>query len=178
MATTLKLGDPYPGALLAEDSAVFNVDTCGPVFLLAVSRPDNTEIANFSRGRVEFGLIDEGDIVLWLYRFGAYLDGYAPFNAARNPPERRFDWGQMAPFRQLAVQCLLVDRDTKIVRGLRPVSVSVAFTNLLRTICERQEAAQISHWQYHTAVNSALARHQKFEDEISAAKIWEIGGVL
>jgi hypothetical protein len=178
MATALKLGATYPGVLPAEDSAVFNIDSSGPVFLLAISRPSDTEIANFRRGRPEFGLIDAGDIALWLYRFGASLDGDAPFNAARNQRDRRYDWGQVQPGQQMAIICLLVDRATRIVRGLRLVSVSEVFTRLLRDICQRQEKSPISDAQYHATVDAAFARYQRFEDEINAASIWEIGGKL
>lgn len=176
--TRLSVGETYPGALPAEDAAVFNLDAHGPLFLLAITRPDEREISAFRRGQVEFGLLEAGPVVLWLYRFGERMDGDAPFHAALNPPDSRFDWGQVDVAGQLSVLCLLVDRRTTRVKGIRLVSISRDFTGVLRAVCRRQESEGISRADYDAAVNAAFARWTTLAAERAAARVLEVAGVI
>lgn len=176
--TALAVGEPYPGALPDEDAAVFHLDAHGPLFLLALTGPDEREISAFRRGQVEFGLLESGTVLMWLYRFGERMDGDAPFHAALHPPGSRFDWGQVGAIGQLAVLCLLVDRRTTRVKGIRMVSVSRDFTLILREVCQRQEAEGISRADYDAAVSAAFAKWPTLAAEREAARVLEVAGVI
>lgn len=176
--TALSVGEPYPGAMPSEDAAVFNLDAHGPLFFLALTSPDEREISAFRRGQVEFGLLEAGPVLLWLYRFGERMDGDAPFHAARHPPGTRFDWGQVDAGGQLGVLCLLVDRRTTRVKGIRMVSVSRDFTLILREVCQRQESEGIERADYDAAVSAAFAKWPTLAAERAAARVWEVAGVI
>lgn len=176
--TALAVGEPYPGALPAEDAAVFHLDAHGPLLLLALTSPDEREISAFRRGQVEFGLLEAGPVLLWLYRFGERMDGDAPFHAALHPPGSRFDWGQVEAAGQLSVLCLLVDRRKGRVEGIRLVSISRDFTMVLREVCQRQEAEGIDRADYDAAVNAAFSRWPTLAAERAAARVWEVAGVI
>ncbi len=174
----VKVGNRYFGTLPENDGASFNLDANGPVFLLAITSLSTADVVQFLHGHAEFGLIDEGSIGLWLYRF-YFMSGDAPFNVSLYPPGEGFDWSKLDSEGQpLLVQCILVERSNKKVRAMRMISISAKFSRLLRGLCSRQEQKPIDRGHYDAAVSAAFVKYFEFDKEIQAADIWEKAGRL
>jgi hypothetical protein len=108
-----------------------------------LANPKPWEVEAIRTGPCEFALAVEGDLLFLLYHFGKAVPwSDAPYSWHLVPAEQRtLPEPTEAVEPHDTLQIILVDALTGIVRGLRMVSFSQAFSIVLRTAI-REQAAQ------------------------------------
>lgn len=141
--------------------------------------PSSREIRDVERGPCEFALFTEGDLVVLLYRFGqtvAWSD--APYSWHLVPQEQRtLPEAALGGERRDTMQIILIDAATGIIRALRIVSFSPAFSAALR-LAIREQASR--PWpgdaEYNRQVQALYQRYPTSEMLLRVAKIRTVGG--
>jgi len=132
----------------------------GHELALFFASPSGREADVVSRGDVELGVLVRGSVIFFLYRFGAageidWTD--APFSIHRVPKEERVDPAAIVDD-QRKLHVVLVDASTGLVRALRRISLSPAFSSALHTALVAQARAPYDPAAYSADMNAAYDR--------------------
>lgn len=116
--------------------------------LMALSNLTEQKILAIRKGTAEFALFVQGDVLLFLYRFGnavpwsdaPYCWHLVPSDQRTLPPEATACEGEL-------LRIILVEATTGIVKGLRVIGLSPDFTQALHRAIATQ-AARPFPWDY------------------------------
>ena len=181
------VGRPYiPGRTAYPEATQYTYDAGGHELLLILSRPSAREVSAIRSAEAEFALVVDGDLIVFLYRFGDGLPwSDQPYSWHLVPPERRrlppsseeIGLSPSAEPRAL-LAVILVDADTGIVRALRQITLSPALTTALH-LAIRDQAAR--PWPGQAAYDLQLARlyarYPTTDALVSVARARSLGGV-
>ncbi len=120
-------------------------------------RPSTQEIADVARGRAEFGLFVEDDLIIFLYRFGHGEWSDAPFSIHMVPASECVLPQPLTGEQRIALNVVLVSANDGIVQALRFVSLSPEFSQRLHTAITAQAAMPFDQAAY----DARLARIYK-----------------
>lgn len=137
------VGKPYiPGRRNWPENCEYNYRSGTHELRMFLRGLTGPEVMAIRRGECEFGLFVQEDIILLLYRFDAAVAwSDAPYSWHRVPEgQRDFPEPHGSPEGRDTLQVILVDALTGIVRALRIVSFSPAFTMVLRSAIRDQAA--------------------------------------
>lgn len=180
---SLQVGQPYlQGRTSWPECSQFNVRAGHVELVLFLARPSADETLAARTGEAEFALVVEGDLLVWLYRFGRGKTGIpwsdAPYSWHLVPTDQQqlpppFE----TPQSRWLLQVHLVDASNGLLRGLRAVTLSPALSRELRAAVQAQAARP---WPGQEAYDRQLAhlyqRYPTTEALLAAATIRERGG--
>jgi len=119
--------------------------------------PSTQEIAGVARGRAEFGLFIEDDLIIFLYRFGRGEWSDAPYSIHMVSVGEHVLPEPLIGEQRVALNVVLVSANDGIVQALRFVSLSPEFSQRLHTAITAQAALPFDQ----TAYDAHLARVYK-----------------
>jgi len=129
-------------------------------------------IAAFLNGPTSFGLFSEHDILFFLFKIGGFLDwSDLAFTIHLAGDERIDDNGGYLPF-----HLALIESETKIVKGLRVVTVSPAFRAMLARITQDQANARFDTIDFYKKIGAVYETYPSTEAMLKKALIIEQGG--
>jgi hypothetical protein len=176
----LEIGKLYhPGVRCWPEGGEYNFRSGGHELLLRFARPAAQEIEDVRRGDCEFALALVGDILFFLYRFGQ-VAGWsdAPYTWHLLPEDQRIppqppDTGES----RALLQVILLDASTGIVRALRGVTLSPAFTRSLHTAIQVQMGTPWAGWkEYDRQLATAYRRYRSSADLLTISTARTRGG--
>jgi hypothetical protein len=124
--------------------------------LLAFGRPTRREVEAVRVGAAEFALVPAGLPLFLLYRFGEGIPwSDAPYTPHLQPEARRPDTVTFTTAQtRLPLQVVLVESPTAVVRVLRAVPLSPAFS---RALAEAVQAQLVARWPGRAEYDRQLA---------------------
>lgn len=160
----LRVGQPYhPGRQSWPEVAQYQHRGGGHELLLCLACPTGTEVEAVRRGEAEFALYAHEDLIVLLYRFGAAGRGIpwsdAPYSWHLVPAGERALPPDVAGNERALLTVVLVDAATGIIRALRVVSWSPAFTAAVHAAIRAQAARPWSEAVYDAALDLLYARY-------------------
>ena len=175
----LEVGKPYiPGRTNWPEGVDYNFRAGSHEMRMFFRSPTRREVEAVRKGRCEFGLVVDGPIIFLLYRFHPAIDWSDATYSWHLVPEteRTLPQPEGAETRAL-LHVDLIEADSGLVRALRVVTFSPAFTRALHSAI-RQQAA--SPWPGREAYDDALAsvykRYPTSKDLLRRAVARSVGG--
>ena len=143
---------PFPG-----NGTHYNYNKYGHWFIVMLDIPTPEEVHQITSDPVKFGIYEYEGVIFFLAKFGDLPWNDAPYSALRLSEEERPDTrtieGQHA-----AIQVILVDSRTNLIKGLRIVTLSPELTKLI----DQKAAEQLEnpHWasHYDSTIDKAYAK--------------------
>jgi len=159
----LKVGALYrPGRRSYPERGQYMLRDDGHELALFFASPSGREVDIMSRGEAEFGLLVRGSVMFFLYRFGSggEIDwSDVPFSIHRVPKEERASMPKAAaPGERGRLNVVLIDASSGLVRALRRVSLSAAFTSQLHDAIRAQAASPYDPAVYSGDLSAAYDR--------------------
>lgn len=146
---------------------------------LCFARPSDVEVAAVGRGESEFGLLVQGEVFFFLYKFGSGADfpwSDAPFQLHLLPAaERVVPPVELPPEKCAALTVILIDAATGIIQALRYVALGHDFSVALHRAIAAQAAAPFDPRTLDAAIAAAYGRYEHSE-EMAAQAIRTKGG--
>lgn len=136
----LNVGQIYiPGRTSWPELVQYNYTSNGHELVLYYASPSESEILGCRKGGTRFGLVAEGSAILLLYKIEGVGDwSDAPFNWHLIPEDRRQVPPKTMGDERAALQLLLVDAATGILKAARLVTWSPTFTEAIHDAIRRQ----------------------------------------
>lgn len=131
MITKLKVGKLFkPGVTRYQEGVKFDFTNEGGNLFLFYSSPTNIEIANITKGKVQYGYYKNGQVILMLFKFGSenWLDAPYSINLSTNLTELK----EISEGSGYAVNIYLVDAATGILKGMRLISFTTKMSKMFR----------------------------------------------
>jgi hypothetical protein len=159
--------------------------------LLFLSSPTPNEVRGVRQGEAEFGLVAQGPLIVLLYRFasppehpgarprpGAALPwGDAPFTVHRvSEAERTLPELPSSPEERALLAVMLIDAATGIIRAIRVVSLSPAFTSALEEAIREQARLPYEAATYDRLLDALYARYPSSDALLALAGVRCMGG--
>lgn len=141
-----RVGEPYiAGRVGWPERVEYNFRGGGHELRMFLPGLRAREVRAVRQEPAEFGLLVEGDVLLFLYRFGAAIPwGDAPYSwhlVGRHDPSEQILPPEPGSAEQRALlTIILVDADSGIIRALRALTLSPAFTRALHAAIREQAA--------------------------------------
>ena len=158
----LKVGGLFdPGRTSYQEASWLDYTETGPVLLMAVNNPTAKEIEAVKNGGIELALYETNPVLWFLYKisgFGPWSD--CPFSIRLYDGKgRRFDWSEkIEEGTGLALQIVLIDAGTGIVKVLRLVGMPTKFSRELRAMILRQLDRSFDVEKYSREIDKVYAR--------------------
>lgn len=130
------------------------------------------EIQAFMNGNTSFALFAKAGLILFLFKIEGFLDwSDLAFTIHLAGDESIEEGDSYLPF-----NLVLVDPVTKIVKGLRMVTVSPDFRSRLAELIRKQAAEPFDTMAYYQAIGSLYDQYPSASDLLKQAVIVEQGG--
>lgn len=157
----LEVGKPYPGRATTQEASWLEYTESGPVLLMAVNRPTEKEIEAVRSGRIEFALYETDSVFWFLYKirgFGPWSD--CPFSIRLYDGKGvKFDWSEeIEDGTGLALQIILIEAGTNIVKVLRLIALPTKFSREFRAMVLAQLERPFDVARYHQEIDKTYAR--------------------
>lgn len=180
MSAALRVGSAYlPGRTRYPEAVQYLYRAGGHELLFWLRSPTRDEVESIRRGQAWFALYVEQPLIVLLYRFDSAIDwSDAPFSIHLVPPDQRAlpaALGEAEESRAL-LQIVLVDADTGIVRALRQLTWSPAFTAVVHAAIREQAAKPWDVAAYDRALAALYQRFPTSEALLRAAVARTEGG--
>lgn len=131
------------------------------------------EIETFQNGDCSLGLFIEKDLIFFLFK----IDGFMEWSDLAFTIHLADDETIDAESRYLPISLVLVESKTKIIKGLRLVTVSPAFRQNLAVAVDAQRKNSFNPINYYNAIGAAYKQHPSVTDMLNKALIVEKGGI-
>jgi hypothetical protein len=130
------------------------------------------EIQAFLNGAVSFALFTEQNLLFFLFKIEGFLDwSDLAFTIHLAGDETIVGGDAYLPF-----SLVLVEPDTKIVKGLRMLTVSPDFRSRLVELIRKQAAEPFDTLAYYRAIGRLYEQYPAASDLLKNAVIFEQGG--
>lgn len=138
-----QVGDLYNPRLRMPtgDQAQYNWRQGAHELVLFLARPNMQECQDVARGRAEFGLFTEADLIVFLYRFGKqdWSEALYSYHLVSADQQSLSDPGDEGGEQRALLTVILVDRDSgRIATSLRALTLSPDFTQALHGAIREQ----------------------------------------
>lgn len=173
---TFRVGQLYsPTVRRWEEGVQYNFRSGSHELTLFFRNPTTNEVQAVERGRKEFALLLDGDVIVFLFHFfGANANqkgipwSDCPYSWHLLPPTDRqvlpVSPAEMTPEMRAAMQVFLVNADTGILLAMRPlITLSHDFTVNLHQAILDQIARPFDKVRYDRQVRMLQARYQSHE---------------
>lgn len=153
-----------------QECAQYNYRGGQHELIIFYSRPSRQEVQAINKSESEFGLVVEGDVIFFLYRFGSILPwSDAPFSWWLVPEDERvMPPPETSTELRALLQVILVDADSGIIKAMRALTLSNEFTvKLHHAIYEQSQR----NWPGDGAYEKQLqVAYQKYPDSATMAR--------
>jgi len=175
-----EVGKPYiPGRTRWQEAGEYNYRGGAHELRLFFGRLGDREIRDVRQREAEFALFVEQPVILFLYRFGASIPwSDAPYSWWLVSPEQRTlpePVGQAEETRDL-LTTILIDADSGIIRAIRVVSLSPAFTTALHLAIREQASRPWDPTEYDARLAALYRRYPTSRALLKAATSRTLGG--
>lgn len=130
------------------------------------------EINAFLNGTTSFALHSEENVLFFLFKIEGFLDWSDLAFTIHLAGEETIEEG----YAYLPFNLVLVDPDSKIIQGLRMVTVSPDFRSMLVKYVRQQAAQPFNTLDYYRSIGDLYDRYQATSDLLKNAVIVEQGG--
>ena len=169
----LEKGKPYPGTMPDEDVAVFEFSKEGPELRLFFSGIPDEVAQRVEQEDCWLGLLRSGDIAIVPWKIGDLMSGDAQFHVFLYPPENRPTPDIMDKDHRYAVQLMLIDRETRIVKARRYLLLSTLLSREFAEAIAFQHGNHIGREEYDAQVSQFQTRFPDVNEVIKAAPMFE-----
>lgn len=127
------VGESYlPNGGPIQERVEYNFRSGGHELLMSLANLSQKEVQAITQGSAEFALFVQGDMMLFLYRFGDAVPwSDAPYSWHLVPSEQRTLPSEISAAEGVLLSIVLVEATTGIVKGIRVVSFSPEFSSSL-----------------------------------------------
>lgn len=127
--TLLQRGKPYPSQIPLKQRATAEfLKTGGSTLLITMPGILDAEEKEIRKNPVKAGIIVDGPLILWVFKFGKQTIFDAPFDARKYKREELVLHDIENADQRLGINLTLVDSHTRIVKGLRHFTLSPGIT--------------------------------------------------
>lgn len=173
----LAVGQPYPTWTPGHAHQYFEWSEKGCDLLVAIDGLHKDEIAGFRNNPIKMSLSYLRGIAFINFEVRDCVTLELPFTSAIIPPERMPPLDEFAGKNaRLAMVAILIEARTGVVRGIRRVTVSPAYTQRLIAILQEQAAAPTTKAAHDLQVERLFAMYPNSGDIQSLAEIHELAG--
>ena len=162
---------------LFEDTAFFDFTAqMGAVIKIFYENPSADEIKQVRKEKVRFGLFYENGVIFMLAKFGDFEWMDMPFNINLYAPDLvgiPEDW---TPGLRFSVMVVFINRATGKQVGVRGVTLSPHFSEILVTLVRRQMAQPVSSEKHFEAIDSVYQRWGDSSKMARRALVYCTGG--
>lgn len=131
------------------------------------------EIKAFQNGDCSFGLFSEMDLIFFLFKIDGFMDwSDLAFTIHLAGDESIEDGSAYLPF-----HLVLVESKTRIIKGLRLVTVSPEFRNQLASAIDAQGKSPFNPIDYYNAIGVVYDKYPSVTDMLDKSLIVEQGGI-
>ena len=131
------------------------------------------QISAFLNGTTSFGLFFEPGILFFLFKIDGFLEwSDLAFTIHLAGDEEVEESSSYLPF-----HLVLVESETKIIKGLRVVTVSPAFRSLLVRITRQQAKERLETINYYSQIGELYQAYPSADDMLKKALVIEQGGM-
>lgn len=174
-----EVGKPYiAGKANWPEGGEYNCRQGQHELRLFLRDPTAREVDSASRGEAEFALVVFGAVIFFLYRFGAGLPwSDAPYSIHLVPAgQRELPPEPVSAETRALLTVILVDAVTGILRAIRAVSLSPAFTRELAGTIRRQAEQTWDPAYYDAQLPAAYQKYPSTEAMLADAVARSRGG--
>ncbi len=168
--TVLEVGKPFPGGKGHSENVIFEMDDSGAALLVFFNSPTEDEISQFKQGSsFEIKFVALGNIIMITTKVGNLEWMDSPYNPHLSPGLTRFT----IPMDKegLALNLILVDTKTGLVKSLRIIGLSNDFSRKILGEMMDQKAKVFNHESYLKEVNQIFAKYQT-RDIVKMSVAW------
>ena len=130
------------------------------------------EIQAFLNGNTSFALFAKAKLIFFLFKIEGFLEWSDLAFTIHLAGDETIDEGDA----YLPINLVLVDPDTKIIKGLRMVTVSPDFRSRLAELIQKQSSEPFDTMAYYQAIGSLYDQYPAASDLLKEAIIVEQGG--
>lgn len=130
------------------------------------------EIQKFLNGHKSFALFTEAELILFLFKIEDFLDWSDLAFTIHLAGDEMIEEGHA----YLPFNLILVDPDTKIVKGLRMVTVSPDFRSRLAALIKQQSAIPFNTVAYFQSIGRLYEQYPSASDLLKKAIVIKQGG--
>ncbi len=183
MSALYHMGQPYlAGRTQWPEDVDYNYRAGRHELRLFLARPSPAEVRDIRQGEAEFAFLVSEDVIVFLYRFGMAIPwSDKPYSwhllKQARPDEATIPdtTGTVEPHALLDV--ILIDASTGIIRGLRVVTFSPAFTTALHLAIAQQAARPWpGDMEYNRQVQALYQRYPTSRAMVRDAVALTLGG--
>jgi len=166
-----KVGTPFAaGRTRWREGAEYSYQDGWHQLRLFFSQPTPEETAAVDAEVVTFALVVEGDVILFLYRFGTEGDwSDAPYSWWMVRPERRGLPPTLGPGLGALLTTFLINADTGVLEALRVLTFSHEFSTILYDAIRAQASAPFDQGSYDAQLDALRDRYPTGESLLSRA---------
>jgi hypothetical protein len=157
------------GPQLSEDMLEYNFRGGAHEIMLALQRPREEEVRAIRNHPVRFALVEKGNLILLLHKFGRLPWGESGFSIHRVPPADRQLPRLTEEEEHALLTVTLIDRANGRVVALRALTFSAHFTRVLHEAIHRQHALPYDRYSYEAAVRGLHDAYPRTEDLLPEA---------
>ena len=160
----IAVGESYlPNGGRVQERVEYNFRSGGHELLMSLANLTQKEIQAITQGPADFGLFIEGEVMLFLYRFGNTIPwSDAPYSWHLVPSEQRTLPPHIAATIGMVLSIILVEATTGIVKKIRVVSLPPDFTKSLNGAIALQAQHPFPS-DYDLALESIYQRYSSSE---------------
>lgn len=159
------------------DADSFELRYVNDVYLLQLNlaSPSKATIQNFHKGAIHLALYGEQNVTFFCFSLGGVMDWSDQAFSIRLLPEE--DQAVSPPGDYFVpISVILVDADTGNVAGMRMVTMSPNFSNVLRQRLQAQKAQPFSRETYFPLVSKIYEAFPTTKHFVKAALVYEKAG--
>lgn len=162
MLQTMSVGELLiPGKKAYPEGMMLEYTTSGPIVILSFGNPTDKEIEGAKNGQIEMAYYETEQILFLVTKIagcGGWLD--APFNIRIYDDKNiEFDWSEeIVDGSGLAMQIVLVDANTGIIKAMRLIGTHTKFAKGFRAAILRQFEKTFERNRYMSTLNEIYAR--------------------
>lgn len=149
-----------PGKSNWPEGAIFEYTETGPILILAFNNPTDKEIEGAKSGTIEMAYYESRPVLFVCVKIqgcGGWLD--APFSI-RLYENKIFDWSEeISEGTGLAIQIILLDARTGIVKSQRLIGAATDFSRGLRAAITRQYEQPFSREAYNRQIDTVYRNY-------------------
>ena len=152
----LEVGKTYKEGLnRIPEGIVFDFNQGGGFLRIVFDCPLANEVSGVKIGKIDLGLLEESGIIFFFIKFGELPWMDAPYNIALSEP---FELQALTDDNQgYAVQIVLVDGMTGIVKALKLIELPNSMSLKFKGLVEKQRAAPVKN--YDRVLNQIYSRY-------------------
>jgi len=169
------VGERFPLPIAAVgDGGMLQADANGILFILQLSRADVIAIEAFRTGKMELALYEQEDVLFFLYKIdGIFKDGWGDAPLGLHLLKRE-QWPTEKNLADHTLHLYLVDTNLQIILAMRQITMSDAFSSVLKNNIQKQMADPKSGKEFSQSVRRIWSELRPEQMREKASVVQEI----